>query len=165
MRCSLGDCLATPLHRGLCRRHYRLWLNTRGLSCGVAGCEDPRYALGFCVMHYTRLRSTGETGGPARTKGRWGDGSVTRGYRVHRHPGHPLARAQDKVYEHRVVLYERIGPGPHRCNWCARTVDWEPTDEVALLVADHLDGDGLNNAPENLVPSCIPCNAARELAS
>ncbi len=165
--CSLGDCIEAPLYRGLCRRHYRLWLNARGRSCGMVGCDDPSYARGLCVMHYTRLRRAGRAGTSERIRGRHGEGSVTRlGYRVHCRPSHPLARAQGKVFEHRVVLFDRIGPGSHPCHWCGRRLDWEPPDDgAALLVADHLDGDGLNNQPENLVPSCIPCNATREQAS
>lgn len=29
------------------------------------------------------------------------------------------------------------------------------------LVTDHLDGNTLNNNPDNLVPSCQPCNGTR----
>lgn len=167
MTCSVGDCTKKTLYRGRCSRHYRLWLRGRGVSCTIAGCDDPDYARGLCIMHYSRLRRTGEAGTAERIRGRHGEGSVTDlGYRVHSRPSHPLARAQGKVFEHRVVLFERIGPGSHLCHWCGRRLDWEPTDESsALLVADHLDGDGLNNQPTNLVPSCIPCNATREIAS
>jgi hypothetical protein len=34
-------------------------------------------------------------------------------------------------------------------------------DYKERLVTDHLDGDGWNNVPSNLVPSCIGCNVAR----
>ena len=80
------------------------------------------------------------------------------GYRILlRQHDHPLAGKDGKVYEHRKVLYDSIGPGPHECYWgCGKAVDWGGGHEG--LVADHLDGDTLNNTPENLVPSCRMCN-------
>lgn len=73
--------------------------------------------------------------------------------------GHPLAHAKGTIYEHRKVLYDNIGPGPHECHWqCGKTLDWDDID------ADHVDGERLNNEPENLVASCRPCNRRRALA-
>jgi hypothetical protein len=71
--------------------------------------------------------------------------------------GHPVAARNGDVLEHRYVLYEKIGPGRHPCHWgCGRIVEWG----VDLHV-DHVDADKLNNAPENVVPSCNPCNVSR----
>ncbi len=74
--------------------------------------------------------------------------------------GHPLG---DKAREHRAVLFEKIGPGEHPCNWCGKTLRWKPGEELQpdSLLADHIDGDKRNNSPENLVPSCNPCNVRR----
>lgn len=70
--------------------------------------------------------------------------------------GHPLADRVGRVAEHRRVLYDAIGPGPHPCHWgCGKVLGW---GGVSGLNADHLDGDRLNNALDNLVPSCGPCN-------
>lgn len=68
---------------------------------------------------------------------------------------HPLA-IQGYVAEHRVVLYEKIGPGPHLCHWgCGKLLEWGGREGI---FADHLDSDPTNNSPENLVPSCNSCN-------
>lgn len=69
--------------------------------------------------------------------------------------GHPLAIGNGVVAEHRHVLYEKIGPGTHPCHWCGALRDWGGLDGIN---ADHLDSEPLNNAPENLVPSCCGCN-------
>lgn len=164
--CSAQNCVQPTLFRGLCRRHYRAWLSSRGLTCRVKGCDNPFYARGCCVMHYERLRSFGAPGGPERLIGPSGAGSIGRyGYRILRRTGHPLARAQGKVFEHRLVLYERIGPGRHPCHWCSATVSWDRKPGTAALVADHLDGDRLNNDPTNMVPACIPCNTHRSVST
>lgn len=75
--------------------------------------------------------------------------------------GHPLANRYGRVAEHRKVLYDKIGPGPHPCHWeCGKNaLVWGGRKGI---YADHLDGDSLNNDPDNLVPSCNACNAARK---
>jgi hypothetical protein len=78
-------------------------------------------------------------------------------------PEHPLAPPSGDVAVCRLVLYEKIGVGPHACQWCDKAVDWMPGEwtDPAALVADHLDWDIHNNDPANLVPSCRVCNAHR----
>mgnify|MGYP003589876921 CR=1 FL=1 len=73
---------------------------------------------------------------------------------------HPLA-SHGAIAEHRMVLYDAIGPGPHPCNWCGELVGWGGRDGIH---ADHLNGDALDNSPENLVPSCNSCNHRRSMA-
>lgn len=89
---------------------------------------------------------------------------MNRRYVVAWAPDHPLRGKRGEVLEHRAVLYDAIGPGTHPCHWCKRLVTWRVrTGEPPLiddLVVDHLDGDPTNNALENLVPSCQPCNVA-----
>lgn len=78
--------------------------------------------------------------------------------------GHPLATERGRVCEHRVVLYEKLGPGSHPCHWCGATLTWMgmiPTRTKGYLCTDHLDSDKHNNSPGNLVPSCLPCNTRR----
>lgn len=69
---------------------------------------------------------------------------------------HPLAVGNSEVLEHRAVLYSEIGPGSHNCHWCGIQVSWG-----CGLVVDHLNGDRVDNTPENLVPSCDSCNLVR----
>ena len=83
--------------------------------------------------------------------------------RLKRARAHPLAPASGFVSESRIVLYDKIGAGDHPCHWCGATLRWRPGEGLASdsLLADHLDWDIHNNAPENLVPSCNACNAHR----
>ena len=70
---------------------------------------------------------------------------------------HPLAVA-GWAYEHRMVLFDKIGDGSHQCYWCSREVIWGSSDRQAALCVDHLNSDRQDNSPENLVPSCFKCN-------
>lgn len=69
---------------------------------------------------------------------------------------HLLSFGNGMTYEHRLVLFDKIGYGPHRCQHCGKHINWRTG-----LEADHLDGNRSNNAPDNLVPSCIKCNRER----
>lgn len=80
--------------------------------------------------------------------------------------GHPMARratngSKPVAWEHRVVLFEKIGPGTHPCHWCSTPVTWGDGHGQGLLFADHLNNDPRDNRPENLVPSCCGCNVHR----
>lgn len=85
------------------------------------------------------------------------DVCINNGYVFLSGQDHPLSR-RGAVYEHRKVLYDKIGPGVHQCYWCSRDLEWGGRGG---LQADHLDGDRLNNNPDNLVPSCTGCNMKR----
>lgn len=64
-----------------------------------------------------------------------------------------------EVGVHRKVLYEKIGTGPVPCHWgCGRILEW---GGITGIIPDHLDGNALNNDPENLVPCCTSCNMRR----
>lgn len=79
------------------------------------------------------------------------------GYKLIYVKGHPLAMSLGRIYEHRYVLYEAIGEGPHPCHWCGTLLDWGRE-----LHVDHLDDDRLNNDLGNLVVSCRQCNRDRQ---
>lgn len=79
-------------------------------------------------------------------------------------PEHPLAGATGLVAEARAVLYEQIGPGEHPCHWCGTKVRWMTGlrgNLAGSLIADHLNGDPLNDAADNIVPACGRCNGTR----
>lgn len=73
---------------------------------------------------------------------------------------HPLSNGHCKIQVHRLVLWEKIGPGAHPCSYCGITVRWMPGagPRRGALVADHVDRDPTNNDPANIVASCQPCN-------
>lgn len=62
-------------------------------------------------------------------------------------------------YEHRIVLYDTIGDGPHQCPECGIAINWnQPRGSEHNLEVDHIDWDRQNNHPDNLRPICRPCN-------
>ena len=96
-----------------------------------------------------------------RLRGTGRDYVTDQGYRIVTRRGHPLADKSGRVYEHRQVLYDLIGDGPHACHWCGRKVAWRRQQGCTRLVVDHLNDDRLDNQPENLTPSCVRCNSER----
>lgn len=77
---------------------------------------------------------------------------------------HPVANPGGITRYHRIVLFNKIGNGPHLCHWgCGKTLSWDksyPYDENGMVV-DHVNGNKADNRPENLVPSCGRCNLTR----
>lgn len=72
-------------------------------------------------------------------------------------PGHPLKPAGGNVGRHRLVLWEAIGSGPHKCGHCGAVVRWED----GSLHVDHKDHRPGNDVLSNLEPSCRRCNTKR----
>lgn len=124
-----------------------------GLKCRVEGCGKNAKYVGdpLCYAHYSRLRRHGSTEskrGSVRYK-------HSGGYALVKVPDHPLARRTGWAYEHRAVLYDAIGEGPHRCHWCSQKLDWSD------IVVDHLNERKDDNSLGNLVVSCSFCNRSR----
>lgn len=129
-------------------------------TCTIDGCEKPLRSSGatMCGMHYHRVYRHGSPDKTARAE----QGvSLGRRYTMIHAAGHPLADKYQRVYTHRKVLYDHIGPGPHPCHWCSAPLDWTPKGEPDSLQVDHLNNDGADNRIENLVPACPSCNTAR----
>lgn len=79
-------------------------------------------------------------------------------------PSHPLAGKNGYLPIYRFLLYNKIGPGWHPCNWCGKKIRWiiniRRTGGFTLIV-DHVDNNPKNNHISNLVPSCQSCNTKR----
>lgn len=127
-----------------------------GAECSVDHCAERPRRLGMCEFHSQQMRTWGD---PlvGITMAPDGAGSIRKdGYRALTMHGHPLADRWGHVLEHRMVLFDKIGPGEHPCHWCAVPVRWGES-----LHVDHVNFKRSDNDPANLVPSCNPCNAAR----
>lgn len=168
MECTVDGCGKVAVTRGLCGTHYTRWKRHgdpavvlrgawRGMACSVEGCEKPgNGGGGLCWAHRDMEKRNGDP--TARQRASAGTGyTTTNGYRVIRAVGHPVANVKGTAYEHRVVLYDKIGPGEHECVHCGDIVRWED----GTLTSDHLDFDRSNNDPKNLAPCCHRCNVRR----
>lgn len=130
--------------------------------CRVPECGKPARSASaeLCSMHYHRQYRHGSVTRQANQS------SVTvsygRRYRNVYRPGHPVSGVRGMAYEHRINLFDRIGPGEHRCHWCGTVVSWQASKSSSeALQVDHLNNIGDDNAPDNLVPACRRCNTAR----
>lgn len=170
--CSMDGCERPHKARGLCSTHYWRWRTGKDVDapldqretydgCVVDGCERRHHARSYCCMHSNRLRrGTDLHAPPTRASG---EGTINvHGRLIMFRPEHPLANAKGCVINARLVLFAKIGYGPHRCHWCTAHVLWRIEDVNLRLEADHVDGDKLNDDPANIVPSCKACNIGRK---
>lgn len=176
-RCSVAGCDRTPKRwwkkkLTVCDLHWRRLYSTgtaqiredkfsSWVQCSVDGCDkDARSPKsGMCEMHYYRLRRNGAADLQIQLRA---PVVTSHGYVIVPAHGHVVAQSNGMAYEHRKVLYDAIGIGPHQCHWCKGDIEWMATGPHKLVV-DHLDGDKSNNNRGNLVPSCHKCNSTRGL--
>lgn len=168
--CAVDGCDRKARSRGWCMMHWKRWRRhgdptylvprPTPSSCAIEGCDAQAHCRGWCEKHYTRWLRHGDATTVHKYEGR---SRHSEGYLLVKINGHVLANSSGYVAEHRLVLWDKLGGADARCYWCGMTVRWSrrwPLHRDALVV-DHLDGDGFNNDPSNLVPSCNPCNSTR----
>ncbi len=185
---SFGECCSTACARAVqkeqrpsrdcshCGKTYRRPPSQLGEFCSQtcnreakrAAREARRATCRACGVVYTP--GVGNTGRFCSRSCFYATGPVgprkvkTKGPRMRTAKGHPIAPPSGIVSISRLTLHEKIGPGEHPCHWCGNTVAWKLGMVDGALIADHLDWNQSNNSPENLVPSCHPCNAHRTRA-
>lgn len=164
-RCRVSGIAYCNRHEGRIRKYGSTELPARVIpewhACSVDGCSQKavtRYGQ-LCSRHTARVYRTGTVDDPVY--GRLYLNSSGYLCETWNHD-HPVSSKRGFVYLHRKVLYNAIGPGPHRCHWCHAEVEWKGTGQRKLVV-DHVDAIKTNNAIENLVPSCHRCNSTRGL--
>lgn len=170
IKCLVESCQLKARVHGYCESHngqiQRVGKITHEFirnpeECSVVWCEDEVYNVTnkLCKAHFNQLHRHNRIRSPEEYRAPAGVGCVhNNGYHYIHDKDHPLAGSRGRLSVHRKVLYDKIGPGDHKCNWCPKMVGWVKK----TLVPDHLDWDKTNNDPDNLVPSCQPCNTKRK---
>jgi len=81
-----------------------------GKTCAVDGCDRAAKTLGWCRMHYSRWKRTGDAVGKWGAQPRRSQGYITTdGYRMS-----PERRGGRPVLEHRLVMERMIGRSLYR---------------------------------------------------
>lgn len=124
--------------------------------CRVDGCEQRANRVGakLCEKHYMRLRrkgTTDKTTKPERIE-------HSHGYVLVAPKDHPLMQGKpsgSRIYEHRMVFFDKYGGGEHQCYWCGDAILFQD------MHVDHLNAVKHDNRIDNLVAACPACNRAR----
>lgn len=98
--CGQPECELFAVLNGYCKTHL-----ITGDACLVSGCiERQRYgSRGYCIMHYSRLLKSGDTGSPERLIAKRGSGCTTpAGYRV-------ISVNGVSFLEHRWTMEQHLG--------------------------------------------------------
>lgn len=168
-KCAIDGCNGKMHGNVWCIKHYKRVLiygnpshgdKTRHEKCIIDGCnKNTRSGYSqYCETHYYRMRRNGTIELRPISKRHMTDN----GY-VKIKEKHVLSDKHGWISEHRIVLFNKIGPGIHLCHWCGKEVDFDLSYPKHLngLVSDHIDGNKEHNDPDNLVPSCALCNMKR----
>ena len=137
-------------------------------ECSVDGCSKKPLSTyhAYCSSHYAKIKRHGDANFKMKLKHEHGDiFPDSLGYlQIYLVGPHPLKTRQDRVervFHHRYVLFNALGPGDQNCHWCKKRLRWKSKNKNNMLCVDHLDEDKHNNDLENLVPSCVACNNHR----
>lgn len=128
------------------------------MQCKIEGCDKAaKYKKDqVCQTHYHRMWRYG-TYDTTTTNA---ESRITpNGYKKVFDRDHKLADKDGYVFEHRKVLYEKIGDEPQECDLCGCAWSWRPYKDHV----DHIDENKLNNDISNLRPLCNSCNTRRNL--
>ena len=122
--------------------------------CSIEGCNEPMMysKVKLCQKHYVRKLRYNTT---ELTKQRNYRTHNKAGYQMLYEPGHPLSMANNYVYEHRKIIYDKYGTNLPSCESCGKPTNWETCH------IDHIDNDVKNNDISNLRPLCRGCNTKR----
>lgn len=129
--CCAPDCESRArnfsLHEPMCNKHWQRQVKYGSYNnpfkevgewkaCSIIGCEKrSRTRFGaHCEMHYYRRYLRGTFAESEKKPRR----PTSHGYMLVSKVGHYLAGKSGFFYEHRLVLFEKIGLGPHNCHWC-----------------------------------------------
>ena len=80
--------------------------------------------------------------------------------------GHPALNKWGIARVHVVLAYDKYGFENLQCHWCKCELEWkfgkfQKNSEIKKVYVDHVDGNKINNWPDNLVLSCCKCNMHR----
>lgn len=126
------------------------------MKCCIEGCSrDAMYKTRkLCQMHYFRHMRNGTYD---KLKPKAAKSLSPNGYVTIYAKGHPISimAGRNRVFEHRVVYYDKVNSKPESCDLCGNPVDW------STLHIDHINCDRTDNNPENLRCLCRGCNTKR----
>ena len=127
------------------------------MKCRIDDCNrDSMYKKKqLCQMHYFRIMRNGVSDIVNTRKYRQ---TQSTGYQLLDEPNHPMAQAGGYVYEHRLVLFNKLGYSITSCDLCGNVWSW---DDLYKSHVDHIDEDRTNNDISNLRPLCNSCNTRR----
>lgn len=142
--CTVPGCDKPWKVRDWCEPHYQRFMRygdplanmAKSVPpCSVQGCEGKHLANGYCGPHYRRWKRYGDPVAVStpQTRRKVPRRRVPEGYVLLYRPEHPNARKDGRVFEHTVVMAEKIGrPLRDREN------------------VHHINGIRDDNRPENL---------------